>query len=54
MRYHIYNEDGEKMRTVARQEEAIAICSVRTGWFFKCVRKPVFSIDFSKFEEALV
>lgn len=49
MSYVIRNEEGETMRIVGRQEEAISICSLRTGWTFKCVRKPkpVF-----KFEEA--
>lgn len=54
MSYVIYNEDGEKMRVVGRQEEAQAICALRRGWKFKCVRKPVRKIDLSIFEEALV
>lgn len=53
MRYVIRNEDGEVMRIVGRQEEATAICVLRTGWTFKCVRKPVRKIDLSQFEEAL-
>jgi hypothetical protein len=51
--YLVYNEDGEVMRIVGRQEEAIAICSLRKGWAFKCVRKPVRKTDLSQFEEAL-
>lgn len=49
MSYVIKNEDGELMRIVGRQEEAQAICMLRKGWSFKCVRKakPVY-----KFEEA--
>lgn len=40
MSYIIKNEDGETMRIVHRQEEAMAICALRRGWTFKCVRKP--------------
>ena len=54
MSYLIRDEDGEVMRTVARQEEALAICALRPGWTFKCVRKPVRRIDLSQFEEALI
>ena len=54
MSYKIYNEDIELMRVVARQEEAIAICSLRKGWTFKCFRKPVKRVDLSQFEEALI
>lgn len=50
MSYVIKNEDGETMRVVSRQEEAIAICSLREGWTFKCVRKPK---PVYVFEEAL-
>lgn len=50
--YLIKNEDGELMRTVRRQEEAQAICALRLGWTFKCVRKPVRKVEY-KFEEAL-
>jgi hypothetical protein len=54
MSYVIKNEDGEVMRIVGRQEEAQAICSLRTGWTFKCVRKVVRKlVDGYKFEEAL-
>jgi len=28
------------MRIVGRQEEAQALCALRKGWTFKCVRKP--------------
>jgi hypothetical protein len=54
MSYKIYNEDQELMRVVGRQEEAMAICSLRNGWSFKCVRKPVKKIDLSQFKEALI
>ena len=52
MGYKIYNEDTELMRVVAHQEEAIAICSLRQGWTFKCFRKARITLDLSKFEEA--
>ena len=52
MRYIIKNEDGETMRIVGRQEEALAICALRMGWTFKCVRNPVRKVDY-QFEEAL-
>jgi len=48
--YIVKNEDGETMRVVGRQEEALAICALRTGWTFKCVRKPK---PVYTFEEAL-
>ena len=50
MSYVIRNEDNEVMRIVGRQEEAQAICMLRNGWSFKCVRKPK---PVYKFEEAL-
>lgn len=51
MSYVIKNEDGETMRVVSRQEEAIAICALRKGWTFKCVRKPkpVFNFEEAPF-----
>ena len=52
MSYLIRNEDGELMRVVGRQEEALAICALRKGWTFKCVRKPVRKLDLSQYEEA--
>lgn len=52
--YVIRNEDNEVMRIVGRQEEAIAVCSLREGWTFKCVRKPVQKLDLSQFEDALI
>jgi hypothetical protein len=51
--YLLRNEDGELMRVVGRQEEAIAICSLRQGWSFKCLKTPKPIIDLSHFEEAL-
>ena len=54
MKYIIKDEHGEVMRIVGRQEEALAICALRMGWTFKCLRKPVKTIDWSQFEEALI
>lgn len=54
MKYLIKDENGELMRIVARQEEALLICAFRAGWTFKCVRKPVRKLDLSQFEEALI
>lgn len=53
MSYVIKNEDGELMRVVARQEEAIAVCALRPGWTFKRISKPRVKLDLSQFEEAL-
>ena len=50
MSYLIKDENGETMRVVGRQEEAQAICALRKGWTFKCVRKPKVT---PIFEEAL-
>jgi hypothetical protein len=52
--YIIKNEDGDTMRVVGRQEEAQAICALRLGWTFKCIRKPKKYLDLSQFEEALI
>ena len=54
MSYLIRNEDGDTMRIVGRQEEAQAICALRLGWTFKCIRKPKKHLDLSQFEEALI
>lgn len=54
MKYLIKDEHGELMRVVSRQEEALAICALRLGWTFKCVRKPIKRIDFSQFKDALI
>lgn len=54
MSYIIYDEDGELMRVVGRQEEARHITEQRDGWTFKCVRKPKQQLDLSQFEEALI
>lgn len=54
MSYVIKNEDAEVMRVVGRQEEAQAICALRLGWTFKCVRKPKQQLDLSQFEDALI
>lgn len=53
-KYKIYNEDNELIRIVGRQEEALAIVTLRAGWTFKCVRTPKPVIDLSQFEDALV
>lgn len=54
MKYLIKDEHGELMRVVSRQEEAMAICALRMGWTFKCVRKPIKKLDLTQFEEALI
>ena len=54
MKYLIKDEYGEVMRIVGRQEEAMAICALRMGWTFKCLRKPIKMIDLSQFEDALI
>jgi hypothetical protein len=41
--YLIYNEDGELMRIVGRQEEARAMCCLRLGWTFKARKSPKLS-----------
>ena len=53
-KYIIKDEDGTVMRIVGRQEEARAICCLRLGWSFKCVRSPKVKLDLSQFEDALV
>lgn len=50
MSYVIKDEEGNTMRVVGRQEEAQAVCALRFGWTFKCVRKPK---SVYVFEEAL-
>ena len=52
--YMIYNEDGDLMRIVGRQEEARCIVSLRTGWTFKCLRTAKPKLDLSQFEDALI
>ena len=53
MSYIIYDEDGQLMRTVSRQEEAVAVCAFRPGWTFKRVSKPRVRLDLSHLGEAL-
>lgn len=53
MSYVIKNEDGELMRVVGRQEEALAVCALRAGWSFKRISKPRVKIDLTQFEGAL-
>ena len=45
MKYHIYDENGEKMRIVRRQEEAIQIVMPRPGWTFKKVKQKIIKRD---------
>lgn len=52
--YLIYDEDGDLMRVVGRQEEARHLVSNHDGWTFKRVRTPSHSIDLSCFEDALI
>ena len=40
MRYHIYDEDGQKMRIVSSLWEAKHITQLRDGWTFERVRQP--------------
>lgn len=54
MPYIIKDENGETMRIVGRQEEAMQIVNQRSGWTFKAVRKPVRKLDLSQFEDALI
>ena len=60
MPYEIRDEDGQLMRIVGRQEEAISILKSRTEWSFKCVKAKVTArkmksmVDWSNFEEALI
>lgn len=54
MSYVIKDENNEVMRIVGRQEEAQHIIQQRTGWTFKCVRKPKPRLDLSQFEDALI
>lgn len=53
MKYIIKDENGEVMRIVGRQEEAMTICAFRLGWTFKGVRTTT-RIDLSQFKEALI
>jgi hypothetical protein len=40
MRYHIFDENHEKMRIVSSLWEAQHITELRTGWTFERVRQP--------------
>ena len=44
MKYKIYNEDGELMRTTRTKQEAVAICAIRNGWTFVYIKpvKPIY------------
>jgi hypothetical protein len=55
MSYTIKDEDGYKIRVVARLEEAKLICAVREGWTYKFFRPPAQEPLFYRhnFEEAL-
>lgn len=52
--YMLYDEDGELMRVVGRQEEAIGIMRTHSGWTFKRIRTPKPILDLSQFEDALI
>lgn len=52
-KYCLYDEQGELMRIVGRQEEARHIISTRSGWTMKCVRYTR-KVDLSQFEDALI
>ena len=52
MSYIVYDEDGQPMRIIGRREEAIAICSLRKGWWFKFMRAK--KAEDYKFEDALI
>lgn len=52
MSYMVYDDEGELMRVVGRQEEARQLVSQREGWTFKCVRKPKETVDLSELGEA--
>jgi len=53
-KYLIYDEAGDLMRIVGRQEEARHLVSNHDGWTFKRVRTPKLIIDLSQFQEALI
>jgi hypothetical protein len=38
MSYIVFDENNQPMRIAARREEAVAICSLRKGWWFKFMR----------------
>jgi hypothetical protein len=40
MKYHIYDENHDKMRIVSSLWEAKHITSIRQGWTFEQVRQP--------------
>lgn len=41
-KYMLYDESGDLMRVVGRQEEARYIVNTRAGWSFKIQRTPKF------------
>lgn len=40
MKYHIFDEDGQKMRIVSSLWEAKHITELRAGWTFTRVKQP--------------
>ena len=50
MSYIIFDEDSQPMRIVGKKEEAMAVCALREGWWFKFMKAK--KVDY-KFEEAL-
>lgn len=53
-KYMLYDESGDLMRVVGRQEEARNLVSNHAGWTFKRIRTPKLIIDLSQFEVALI
>jgi hypothetical protein len=49
--YQLFDESGELMRTVSRKEEALAIVSLRSGWYYKrtVVVNPKFEFEDAPF-----
>lgn len=49
--FHLFDEQGELMRTVSRKEEAIAVVALRNGWTYKRVitKKPKFEFEDAPF-----
>ena len=52
MSYIVFDENDQPMRIAARREEAVAICSLRAGWWFKFMRAK--KAPKYKFEDALM
>ena len=56
MSYIVYDENGEPMRLLKRKEEALAICALRKGWWFKYMKAKIYESQKPqyKFEDALI